>query len=135
MVTKHGFLITMVIGVAVGALILAYSAPTQGAGAGGKGSSSGASKTNINESSKVDINETSKIDSGETSKTKVYEKENVDRPVKAGVTSPKYELKRGVTSSKPPVSGDASSVKIPLDAKGKELGASAAIFGNQGVAV
>ncbi len=123
MVTKHGFLITMVISAAVGALILAYSAPTQGAGAGGKGSSSGASKsTNISEPSNADIGESSKLDTGETRKTKTDQIRNVHHPDMAGEVPPK-----------PTVSGGKNSVKIQLDEKSK-INANAAIFGNQGVA-
>jgi hypothetical protein len=115
MVTKHSFLITMVISAAVAALILAYSAPTQGAGAVGKGSTSGASKTDIGGTSNVDI--------GGTSKTKIDQIENVRNPVNAGVTSPKSNE-----------SGGTSSANIPLDAKGKKIDAGAAILGNPGVA-
>ncbi len=118
MVTKHGFLITMVISAAVGALVLAYSAPTQGAGAAGKGSSS---KT-IGESSNVDMGGSSKVDTGETGKTKNNHIRNVHHPDMAG----EVPLKSTVLGGK--------RGNIELDVKGKNLNADAAIFGNQGVA-
>ncbi len=113
----------MVIGAAVAGLILAYSVPTHAAGAHGKGSSSGASKPDISGSSNVDIGESSKVDIGETSKTKTDHIRSVHHP----------DMTRQV-DRKTAVSGVTRGNKIELDAKGKELEAQAAIFGNQGVA-